>query len=304
MTFGQLLREVSQLSHVLKDLGVQKGDIVAIYLPNIAEALVAMLACARIGAVHSVVFMGFSAASLRDRILDARSKLIITTDEARRGGKTIPTKVIVDEALLQCPQVHSCLVLKHTNSSIPWCSSRDFWWHEEARKWPAYYSPESMSAEDPLFILYTSGSTGKPKGLIHTTAGFLLGAMMTTQYVFDMQENDRHFCAGDVGWITGHTYLVYGPLLVGATTVIFEGTPAYPSFSRFWDIVDEHRVTHFYAAPTALRILKRAGDSHVTAPMKDLRVLGSIGEPIAPEVWKWYSEVVGRNRAAIVDVSM
>ncbi|PQE28848.1 Acetyl-coenzyme A synthetase protein [Rutstroemia sp. NJR-2017a BBW] len=301
ITFGELLGEVSRLSHVLKDLGVQKGDIIAIYLPNIPEALVAMLACARIGAVHSVVFMGFSAASLRDRILDARSKLVITTDEARRGGKTIPTKAIVDEALLQCPLVKSCLVMKHTSSDIPWCSSRDLWWQEETQKWPAYYPPESMSAEDPLFILYTSGSTGKPKGLIHTTAGFLLGAMTTTQYVFDMQETDRHFCAGDVGWITGHTYLVYGPLLVGATTLIFEGTPAYPSFSRFWDIVDEHRVTHFYAAPTALRILKRAGDSHVTAPMKELRVLGSIGEPIAPEVWKWYSEIVGRNRATIVD---
>ncbi|KFY14106.1 hypothetical protein V492_02847 [Pseudogymnoascus sp. VKM F-4246] len=301
ITYGQLLHDTSRLSYVLKDLGVKKGEIVCIYLPNIYEALVAMLACSRIGAVHSVVFMGFSAAALRDRILDGRSKIVITADEGRRGGKAVPTKAIVNEALLQCPQVTSCLVLKHTGSSVPWCPTRDVWWHEEARQWPAYIAPESMSAEDPLFLLYTSGSTGKPKGLMHTTAGFLLGANITTKYVFDMQKTDVHFCAGDIGWITGHTYLVYGPLLVGATTVVFEGTPAYPTFSRYWDIAEEHRVTHFYAAPTALRILKRAGDSHIAAPMENLRVLGSIGEPIAPEVWKWYHETVGRKRAYIVD---
>jgi acetyl-CoA synthetase len=303
ITYGELLRDVSRLSYILKDMGVKKGDVVVIYLPNIPEALVAILACSRIGAVHSVVFMGFSAASLRDRILDARSKFIITTDEARRGGKTIATKVIVNEALLQCPLVSGCLVLRYTGSDVPWSPSRDLWWHEEAGKWPAYFPPESMSAEDPLFLLYTSGSTGKPKGLMHTTAGFLLGAAITTKYVFDLQESDRYFCAGDIGWITGHTYLVYGPLLLGSTTVIFEGTPSYPTFSRFWDIIDKHGITHFYAAPTALRILKRAGPSHITAPMKKLRVLGSIGEPIAPEVWKWYYETVGRGRAYIVDVS-
>lgn len=208
ITYGELLRDVSRLSYILKDMGVKKGDVVVIYLPNIPEALVAILACSRIGAVHSVVFMGFSAASLRDRILDARSKFIITTDEARRGGKTIATKVIVNEALLQCPLVSGCLVLRYTGSDVPWSPSRDFWWHEEAGKWPAYFPPKSMSAEDPLFLLYTSGSTGKPKGLMHTAAGFLLGAAITTKYVFDLQESDRYFCAGDIGWITGHTYLV------------------------------------------------------------------------------------------------
>ncbi|KFY18276.1 hypothetical protein V491_04815 [Pseudogymnoascus sp. VKM F-3775] len=229
ITYSQLLHDTSRLSFVLKDLGIRKGDIVCIYLPNIYEALVAMLACSRIGAVHSVVFMGFSAAALRDRILDGRSKIVITAGEGRRGGKAVPTKAIVNEALLQCPQATSCLVLKHTGSTVPWCPTRDVWWHEEAQQWPAYIAPESMSAE------------------------------------------------------------------------VFEGTPTYPSFSRYWDIVEEHRVTHFYAAPTALRILKRAGDSHITAPMENLRVLGSIGEPIAPEVWKWYHETVGRKRAYIVD---
>ncbi|KAF4631710.1 hypothetical protein G7Y89_g6421 [Cudoniella acicularis] len=272
ITFGELLRDVSRLSYILKDMGAKKGDIVVIYLPNIAEALVSMLACARIGVIHSVVFMGFSAASLADRILDAQCTIIITTDEARRGGKIIWTKAIVNEALLRCPGVKGCLVLKHTGSEIPWCPWRDFWWHDQARKWPAYYPPESMSAEDPLFLLYTSGFTGKPKGLMHTTAGFLVGAVITTKYVFDMQPTDKH------SW-----------------------TPSYPSFSRFWDIIDEHHVTHFYAAPTALRILKRAGSSHITVPRENLRVLGSIGEPIASEVWKWYFEEVGRGRANIVD---
>ena len=302
ITYQALLQDVCRLSYVLRDMGISRGDTVAIYLPNIPEALVAMLACSRIGALHSVVFMGFSASALKDRILDARARVVITSDEAQRGGKIIHTKIIVNEALLQCPGVSSCLVLKHTGSDVPWSSARDVWWHEEVSRWPAYFPPEPMSAEAPLFLLYTSGSTGKPKGLMHTTAGYLLGAAVSTKLTFNMYRSDVFFCAGDVGWITGHTYLVYGPLLLGSTTIVYEGTPSYPSFSRFWDIVDQHDVTHFYAAPTALRLLKRAGPSYITAPMKALRVLGSIGEPIAPEVWNWYHSTVGRGRACVVDV--
>jgi acetyl-CoA synthetase len=282
-------------------MGVRKGDTVAIYLPMIPEALVAILACIRIGAVHSVVFAGFSADSLRDRVIDAKSKVVITTDEGKRGGKLIGTKKIVDDALKQCPDVSHVLVYKRTGADIPWTAGRDLWWHEEVEKWPSYIAPEIVNSEHPLFLLYTSGSTGKPKGVMHTTAGYLLGAAMTGKYVFDIHHGDRYFCGGDVGWITGHTYVVYAPLLLGVTTVVFEGTPAYPNFSRYWDIIEKHGVTQFYVAPTALRLLKRAGDEHVKAQMKDLRVLGSVGEPIAAEVWKWYFEVVGKEEAHIVD---
>ncbi|KAL6855186.1 acetyl-coenzyme A synthetase 2 [Amphichorda felina] len=301
VTYGELLRQVSKTAWVLKQMGVRKGDTVAIYLPMIPEALVAILACIRIGAVHSVVFAGFSADSLRDRVIDAQSKVVITTDEGKRGGKLIGTKKIVDDALKQCPDVTHCLVYKRTGAEIPWTEGRDWWWHEEVDKWPAYYPPETVNSEDPLFLLYTSGSTGKPKGVMHTTAGYLLGAAMTGKYVFDIHDGDRYFCGGDVGWITGHSYVVYAPLLLGVTTVVFEGTPAYPNFSRYWDIIEKHKVTQFYVAPTALRLLKRAGDEHVKADMKHLRVLGSVGEPIAAEVWKWYFEVVGKEEAQIVD---
>jgi acetyl-CoA synthetase len=302
VTYAELLREVSKVAYVLRDMGVRKGDTVAIYLPMVPEAIVALLACARIGAVHSVVFAGFSADSLRDRVIDARSKVVITSDEGKRGGKLIGTKKIVDDALRQCPDVKHTLVFKRTGADIPMTPGRDVWWHEEVEKWPAYIAPEPMSSEDPLFLLYTSGSTGKPKGMMHTTGGYLLGAAATGKYVFDIHDGDRFFCGGDVGWITGHTYVVYAPLLLGVSTVVFEGTPAYPNFSRYWDIIENHKVTQFYVAPTALRLLKRAGDQHVRNEMKHLRVLGSVGEPIAAEVWKWYFEVVGKEEAQIVDV--
>ncbi|KAF2839572.1 acetate--CoA ligase [Patellaria atrata CBS 101060] len=301
ITYGELLREVSRLSYVLKEMGVKKGDTVALYLPMIPEALIAFLACTRIGAVHSVVFAGFSSDSLRDRIIDAESKVVITTDEGKRGGKVIGTKKIVDEALKQCPDVKNVLVYKRTGAEVPWTKGRDQWWHEEVEKWPNYIAPESMNSEDPLFLLYTSGSTGKPKGVMHTIGGYLIGAALTGKYVFDIHDGDNFFCGGDVGWITGHTYVVYAPLLLGVTTVVFEGTPAYPNFSRYWEVVDKHEVTQFYVAPTALRLLKRAGDEHVQHKMKRLRILGSVGEPIAAEVWKWYFEVVGKEEAHIVD---
>lgn len=284
-------------------MGVKKGDTVAVYLPMIPEAIIALLAITRIGAVHSVVFAGFSADSLRDRVIDANSKVVITTDEGKRGGKLIGTKKIVDDALKQCPDVSHVLVYKRTGADVPFTKGRDWWWHEEVEKWPAYIPPEPMNSEDPLFLLYTSGSTGKPKGVMHTTGGYLLGAAMTGKYVFDIHDGDRYFCGGDVGWITGHTYVVYAPLLLGVSTVVFEGTPAYPNFSRYWDIIDKHQVTQFYVAPTALRLLKRAGDHFVKSKMAHLRVLGSVGEPIAAEVWKWYFEVVGKEEAQIVDVS-
>ncbi|PHH89995.1 hypothetical protein CDD83_4763 [Cordyceps sp. RAO-2017] len=301
VTYGELLRQVSKTAWTLKQMGVRKGDTVAIYLPMIPEAIIAILACVRIGAVHSVVFAGFSADSLRDRVLDAKSKVVITTDEGKRGGKLIGTKKIVDDALRKCPDVTHVLVYKRTGADVPMQAGRDLWWHEEVEKWPSYIAPEVMNAEDPLFLLYTSGSTGKPKGVMHTTAGYLLGCAMTGKYVFDIHDGDRYFCGGDVGWITGHSYVVYAPLLLGVSTVVFEGTPAYPNFSRYWDIIDKHKVTQFYVAPTALRLLKRAGDEHVRNEMKHLRVLGSVGEPIAGEVWKWYFEVVGREESHVVD---
>lgn len=304
ITYGELQAQASKLAWVLKDKGVKKGDTVALYMPMIPEAVVAFMACTRIGAVHSVVFAGFSADSLRDRIIDAKSKVVLTTDEGKRGGKLIGTKKIVDDALKQCPDITTCLVFKRTGADVPMTEGRDLWWTDETDKWPNYFPPETMSSEDPLFLLYTSGSTGKPKGVLHTTGGYLLGAAMTGKYVFDIHDDDIFFCGGDVGWITGHTYVVYAPLVLGVTTVVFEGTPAYPNFSRYWDVVDKHNVTQFYVAPTALRLLKRAGNQHVNKAMEHLRILGSVGEPIAPDVWKWYHEIVGKTKAHIVDVSI
>ncbi|KLJ05813.1 acetyl-coenzyme A synthetase [Blastomyces silverae] len=301
ITYGELLKEVSRMAWVLKQAGVRKGDTVAIYLPMIPEAVIAFLACIRIGAVHSVIFAGFSSDSLRDRVLDAKSKVVITTDEGKRGGKLIGTKKIVDEALRQCPDVTNCIVYKRTGADVPWTKGRDLWWHEEVEKYPNYIAPESMNSEDPLFLLYTSGSTGKPKGLMHTTAGYVVGAAATGKYVFDIHDSDRFFCGGDVGWITGHTYVVYAPLLLGCATVVFESTPAYPNFSRYWDVIEKHEVTQFYVAPTALRLLKRAGNEYIHHKLKSLRLLGSVGEPIAAEVWKWYFEVVGREECHLID---
>ncbi|KAH7257839.1 hypothetical protein BKA59DRAFT_542745 [Fusarium tricinctum] len=300
ITYGELLKQVCKVSWALKDLGVRKGDTVAIYMPMVPEALVAILACTRIGAVHSVVFAGFSAGSLRDRVVNAKSKVVITADESQRGGRTIGIKKIVDEALSPLEGVQT-LVFKRTGANVAWTEGRDHWWHEEVAKWPSYIAPEAMDAEDPLFLLYTSGSTGKPKGVLHTTGGFLVGAAATGKYVFDIHENDRYFCAGDVGWITGHTYVVYAPLLLGVSTVVFEGTPTFPNASRFWDIIANHQITHFYVAPTALRLLKRAGSDPVNHDTKSLRVLGSVGEPIAPEIWKWYYDVIGKGDCHIVD---
>lgn len=302
ITYGELLREVSKVAYVLKQMGVKKGDTVAVYLPMVPEAIITLLAIVRIGALHSVVFAGFSAESLRDRIIDADSRVVITSDEGKRGGKVIGTKKIVDEALKSCPDVKNVLVFKRTgNPDVPFTAGRDFWWHEETAKYPSYCPPELMSSEDPLFLLYTSGSTGKPKGVMHTTGGYLLGAAATGKYVFDLQGDDIMGTAGDVGWITGHTYVVYSPLVLGVGTLVFESTPAYPDFSRYWDCVEKYKVTQFYVAPTALRLLKKAGDKYLNHDLSSLRVLGSVGEPIAEEVWKWYYEKVGKSRCHIVD---
>ncbi|ANZ76230.1 BA75_02382T0 [Komagataella pastoris] len=303
VTYGELLKDVCRIAQVLTDLGVKKGDTVAVYLPMVPEAITTLLAIVRIGAIHSVVFAGFSAGSLRDRILDADSRIVITSDESLRGGKIIETKKIVDEALKSCPDVRNVLVFKRTGTPhLPWVEGRDLWWHEEIIKHVPYSPPVNVRSEDTSFLLYTSGSTGKPKGIQHSTAGYLLGALLTTKYVFDVQGDDILFTAGDVGWITGHSYVVYGPLLNGATTVVFEGTPAYPDYSRYWDIVDKHKVTQFYVAPTALRLLKRAGSKYVqNHDLSSIRVLGSVGEPIAAEVWEWYNEYVGRGKAHICD---
>ncbi|KAH8833725.1 hypothetical protein DL96DRAFT_1703377 [Flagelloscypha sp. PMI_526] len=288
VTFSELLSE--------------KGDTVSMYLPMTWHAVAAFLACARIGAIHSVVFAGFSSESLRDRILDCQSKVLITSDEGRRGGKTIATKAVVDAALKECSVVQHVLVLQRTGKEVPWTEGRDRWWHEEVAKVPAYCPPEVMSAEDPLFILYTSGSTGKPKGVVHTTGGYLLCAAMTVKYVFDVHPGDRFACMADVGWITGHTYIVYGPLANGVSTTVFESTPVYPSPSRYWETVDKYKLTHFYSAPTAIRLLRRLGEQHVAKhDLSSLRVLGSVGEPINPEAWHWYNDHVGRGQCAIVD---
>ena len=304
ITYRELHASVCKLANALRSLGVQKGDRVTIYLPMIPSAVVAMLACARIGAVHSVVFGGFAAQSIADRVADCRSKVIITADEGLRGGKTVPLKANVDAAL-KLPgtnSVETVLVVRHTGGAVDMQMPRDRWYDAVVDSQPDTCEPERMNAEDPLFILYTSGSTGKPKGVLHTTGGYLLWAAYTHELVFDLKDDDIFWCTADVGWVTGHSYIVYGPLANGATEVVFEGVPNYPSVSRFWDVIDKHKVTLFYTAPTAIRALMREGAEPVQkTSRKSLRLLGSVGEPINPEAWRWYYEVVGDSRCPIVD---
>ena len=302
ITYRELHTEVSKLGNVLKSRGVKKGDRVCIYMPMIPEAAYAMLACARIGAIHSVVFGGFSPESLKDRILDSDCRVVITADEGLRGGRTVPLKGNTDKALLECPNVHTVLTVKRTGGDIAWHADRDVWYHEVMADASADCPPEQMDAEDPLFILYTSGSTGKPKGVLHTTGGYLLYVAITTKYTFDLHEGDIFWCTADVGWVTGHSYLVYGPLAIGGTTISFEGVPNYPDASRFWQVVDKHKVSVFYTAPTAIRALMREGDEPVKKTSRQsLRLLGTVGEPINPEAWEWYHKVVGEARCPIVD---
>jgi acetyl-CoA synthetase len=302
VTYGDLLARVQTLAGVLKAHGVGRGDRVTIYMPMTPDAVVAMLACARIGAVHSVVFGGFSPDSLADRILDGDAHVVITADEARRGGRTIGLKAAVDTALERCPDVHTVLVVRNTGADVSMTEGRDHWLDEASAHVPATCPCEWMNAEDPLFILYTSGSTGKPKGVLHTTGGYLLYASLTHALVFDLQPDDVFFCTADVGWITGHSYVTYGPLANGCTQVIFEGIPTWPDASRFWRIVDRHGVTILYTAPTAIRALMAKGDAPVKATSRQsLRLLGTVGEPINPEAWRWYSEVVGEGRCPVVD---
>lgn len=301
ISYGELHEQVSRLANALKKNGVTKGDRVCIYLPMIPEAAVAMLACTRIGAVHSIVFGGFSAEALRDRILDSDCRVVICADEGLRGGKKIPLKANVDEALRECPRVETVFVVRHTGGEVEW-QSRDIWFHEAMSESDAQCEPEIMDSEDPLFILYTSGSTGMPKGVVHTTGGYLLYATMTHRYVFDYRPGDIYWCTADVGWITGHSYCIYGPLANGATTLLFEGVPTYPEPDRFWKIIDKHKVNIFYTAPTAIRALMAQGDGWLSTTQRDsLRILGSVGEPINPEAWEWYYHRVGEGRCPIVD---
>jgi acetyl-CoA synthetase len=302
ISYQELHDNVCRLSNALKTRGVKKGDRVCIYMPMVPEAAYAMLACARIGAIHSVVFGGFSPESIKDRILDSDCTAVITADEGIRGGKLIPLKANVDKALTSCPNVHSVLVVRRTNAQVAWDDSRDVCYHKVTEAASSECEPELMDAEDPLFILYTSGSTGKPKGVLHTTAGYLLGACITHKYVFDYHDGDVYWCTADVGWVTGHSYIVYGPLANGAITLMFEGVPTYPTASRFWEVIDKHEVSIFYTAPTAIRALMSQGDEPVLKTSRQsLRILGSVGEPINPEAWEWYYRVVGDNRCPVVD---
>lgn len=302
VTYKELSQHVNRFANVLKKMGVKKGDVVTIYMPMILEATYAMLACTRIGAVHSVVFGGFAPDSIADRVNDGQCKLVITADAGYRGQKVIPLKENVDKAALKTPSLEKVLVVKYSGHAVEMKSGRDLWYHEAVKEVSDQCEPEQMDAEDPLFILYTSGSTGKPKGVLHTTAGYLLWASITHEYVFDCHENDIYWCTADVGWVTGHSYIVYGPLANGTTTLMFEGVPTYPTPSRFWEVVDKHQVNIFYSSPTALRSLMREGDSWVKkTSRKSLRVLGSVGEPINPEAWAWFHDVVGDGRCPIVD---
>ena len=302
ISYKELHESVCRFANLLKSRGVGKGDRVSIYMPMIPEAAVAMLGCARIGAVHSVVFGGFSPDSLRDRILDSDCRVVVTADEGPRGGRPVPLKANVETALAECPDVHTTIVVRRTGAEVPGDAKRDIWYHEGMASVSPDCEPEEMDAEDPLFILYTSGSTGKPKGVLHTTAGYQLYAAMTHQLVFDYREGEVYWCTADVGWITGHSYIVYGPLANGATTLMFEGIPTYPDASRFWNVVEKHSVNIFYTAPTAIRALMSLGDDPVqSVDRTSLRILGTVGEPINPEAWEWYYRVVGDQRCPIVD---
>jgi acetyl-CoA synthetase len=302
ITYRDLYERVCRFANVLKARGVKKGDRISIYMPMVAEAAVAMLACARIGAVHSIVFGGFSPEALKDRILDSDCQVVITADEGVRGAKPIPLKTNTDKALEGCPNVHTVVVIKRTGGEIAWSEGRDIWYHEAVSEASTDCPAEEMDAEDPLFILYTSGSTGKPKGVLHTTGGYLLYAAMTHKYVFDYHDGDIYWCTADVGWVTGHSYIVYGPLTNGATTLMFEGIPTYPDAGRFWQVCEKHKVNIFYTAPTALRALMAQGDDFVKrSDLSSLRTLGSVGEPINPEAWEWYYRVVGNDNCPIVD---
>ena len=302
ISYRELHEEVCKFANVLKANGAKKGDRITIYMPMIPEATVAMLACVRIGAVHSVVFGGFSPDALAGRIKDCDSNMVITADEGVRGGKSIPLKANTDAALANCPDCTSCIVVKRTGGAIDWVEGRDVWYHEAMQVAAADCPPEEMNAEDPMFILYTSGSTGKPKGVLHTTGGYMVYASMTHHYVFDYHDNEIYWCTADVGWVTGHSYIVYGPLANGAVSLMFEGVPTYPDSSRFWQVVEKHKVNIFYTAPTAIRALMREGDAPVKkCDRSSLRLLGTVGEPINPEAWMWYHEVVGEKRCPIVD---
>lgn len=302
ITYRELHEQVCKFANVLKQLGISKGDRVTLYLPMIPELAIAMLACTRIGAIHSIVFGGFSPDSIANRVQDCDSNLVVTSDEGLRGGRKVGLKANVDHALVNCPSVQKVVVVKHTGGACDMKAGRDIWWHELMAGASSDCPPEEMNAEDPLFILYTSGSTGKPKGVLHTTGGYLLYASVTHQYVFDYHEGDIYWCTADIGWVTGHSYIIYGPLANGATTVMFEGVPNYPDASRFWQVVDKHKVNIFYTAPTAIRALMREGEGAVKkTSRKSLRILGSVGEPINPEAWMWYHNVVGEGRCPIVD---
>jgi acetyl-CoA synthetase len=302
ITYRQLHEQVCKFANVLKDLGAKKGDRICIYLPMISEAAAVMLACTRIGAVHSIVFGGFSAEALKDRIQDADCRFLVCADEGHRGGKTIPIKANADEAAAACPGLEKVIVIKNTGNAVDWHEQRDVWYHEAMATASADCPAEAMDAEDPLFILYTSGSTGKPKGVLHTTGGYLLYTAMTHKYVFDYHDGDIYWCTADIGWVTGHSYMIYGPLCNGATTLMFEGVPTYPAADRFWQVIDKHQVNIFYTAPTAIRALMAQGDEFVKrSSRRSLRILGTVGEPINPEAWEWYYHVVGDGRCPISD---
>ena len=302
ISYNELHAEVCQFSNVLKQRGVKKGDRVSLYMPMIPEAAIAMLACARIGAVHSVVFGGFSPDALKSRILDSDCQVVITADQSMRGGKKVPLKTNADKALEGCPNVHTCVVVKRGGDPVDWNDERDVWYGEAVSTASTECPAEEMDAEDPLFILYTSGSTGTPKGVLHSTGGYLVQAAMSHKLVFDYKDSEVYWCTADVGWITGHTYILYGPLTNGATTLMFEGIPTYPDASRFWQVIDKHNVASFYTAPTAIRALMAAGDDPVKkTSRKSLRILGTVGEPINPEAWQWYNNVIGDGRCPIVD---
>ncbi len=302
ITYKELHKKVSKAANGLKKLGIKKGDRVTIYLTMIPELAILMLACARIGAIHSIIFGGFSADSISGRVNDCKSEYIITADEGVRGGKIIPLKETTDEALLSCPNVKKCLVVKRTGNKVSWNNRRDVWYHNLIKDVSDRCEPEEMNAEDPLFILYTSGSTGKPKGVLHTTGGYMVYASMTHQYIFNYKSRDIYWCTADIGWVTGHSYIIYGPLANGATTIMFEGIPTYPSNSRWWEIIDKYKVNTFYTAPTAIRALMRDGDKPVKkTSRKSLKLLGTVGEPINPGAWMWYFKTVGNSKCPIVD---